>query len=93
MDTPLMMWDSGLLPTAKLHTPSIQSPPTVSQELTSEKHLRKTMIQQIRQSLGKIQGIVDLLPLLEEQETHEYLPLLAQEVRQVSHLLNLHDQC
>jgi hypothetical protein len=46
------------------------------------------MIQELRQYLNNIQGITALLPVLQGDEIHEYVQLLAQEVRTISELIN-----
>lgn len=48
----------------------------------------KSMIQELRQYLNNIQGITALLPVLQGDEIHEYVQLLAQEVRTISDLIN-----
>ncbi|NJK64540.1 MAG: HAMP domain-containing histidine kinase [Synechococcaceae cyanobacterium SM2_3_1] len=66
-------------------TPAI---PTANPFLQSEDQPCKSMIQELRQYLNNIQGITALLPVLQGDEIHEYMQLLAQEVRTISDLIN-----
>ncbi len=61
------------------------------EEGVEERQRRKMIIQEFRQALNKVQGITELLPVLEEYEVYEYRQLLTQEVRQISKLLNFLD--
>ncbi len=77
-------------PSAESHPLPTPTPefPTTPHRLHQENQPCKLMIQELRQYLNNIQGITALLPVLEGDEIHEYVQLLAQEVRTISDLIN-----